>query len=209
MAAQFLLSVRKGPNPGTSHSLENNSMTIGREASNDIVINDSEVSRKHARLTRHGTSYVIEDLGSTNGTFINGQRLTGSQVLNPGDQISFGETISLVYESSVDINATVIASKAPATVAPIPKVAPVQVPSPEPAPAVKPAARIPSPTPVPAAAPKKKSSSVVIIVAILLVLCLVVTCVAVLLWVDADKTGARWCMFPFNIITSILGGGCP
>jgi pSer/pThr/pTyr-binding forkhead associated (FHA) protein len=73
MATKSQLVTRTGPNPGKTFSLNKPEMYIGRDISNDIVINDAEVSRKHVRLTVQGERYVIEDLGSTNGTFINGQ----------------------------------------------------------------------------------------------------------------------------------------
>jgi hypothetical protein len=73
-------------------------ITLGRDISNDLVVNDAEVSRTHLRLTRGIDGYTIADLGSTNGTFINGQRLLGSRPLNNGDQIGLGETVTLGYE---------------------------------------------------------------------------------------------------------------
>jgi hypothetical protein len=89
---------------------------------------------------------VIQDLGSTNGTFVNGQRITGSQVLNIGDTVSFGENIVLIYEAALDPNATVIStSQVPKTVTPVQRPAPVSNYNPAPAPA-------PVYTPPPAAA---------------------------------------------------------
>jgi hypothetical protein len=59
------------------------------------------VSRHHCRLTRGGGGYTLEDLGSTNGTFVNGQRLMGARPLSGGDQVGLGETVTLSYESTV------------------------------------------------------------------------------------------------------------
>ena len=56
---------------GQSFDLNKPVVTIGREAGNDIVLEDPQVSRHHARLTLQGGGYVVEDLGSTNGSFIN------------------------------------------------------------------------------------------------------------------------------------------
>ena len=50
------------------------------------------------RLTRGAGGYTLEDLGSTNGTFINSQRLTGAKPLKPGDMIGLGETVTLGFE---------------------------------------------------------------------------------------------------------------
>ena len=79
-----MLIMRTGPNPGKSFELTKNELYIGRDINNDIVINDSEISRKHARLILQAGGYVLEDLGSTNGSFVNGQRLMGPHVLRPG-----------------------------------------------------------------------------------------------------------------------------
>jgi pSer/pThr/pTyr-binding forkhead associated (FHA) protein len=76
-SSSFRLIVRRGPQPNQIYDLNKGIITLGRDITNDIVINDPEVSRHHCRLTQGGGGYTIEDLGSTNGTFINGQRLTG------------------------------------------------------------------------------------------------------------------------------------
>ena len=112
MAAQFQFVMRSGPTPGATYSLEGDQIVIGRDSSNGVVINDSEISRKHSRLTFQGGKYVLEDLGSTNGTFVNGQRLAGPVVLKSGDVVSLGEQIVLMYDAlSVDAGATVISSR--------------------------------------------------------------------------------------------------
>jgi hypothetical protein len=82
------------------YPLEAESISIGRDASNGIQINDAEISRRHARLQFQGGKYVIEDAGSTNGTHVNGQRIASAYVLKPGDVVSFGEGIVLGYEAS-------------------------------------------------------------------------------------------------------------
>jgi pSer/pThr/pTyr-binding forkhead associated (FHA) protein len=96
----FRLIVRRGPQPNQSYELNKDIVTLGRDITNDIVINDPEVSRHHMRLTRGAGGFTVEDLGSTNGTFINGQRLTGARPLRPGDMIGLGETVTLAYEMS-------------------------------------------------------------------------------------------------------------
>lgn len=96
----FRLIVRRGPEPNKVYELTKDILSIGRDITNDITINDPEVSRHHARLTRGGGGYTFEDLGSTNGSFVNGQRLTGARPLTSGDLIGMGETVSLVYEAA-------------------------------------------------------------------------------------------------------------
>jgi pSer/pThr/pTyr-binding forkhead associated (FHA) protein len=115
MASQtYQLVMHKGPNPGKIYELVQDELTVGRDITNRVVINDPEVSRKHARLTLQSGSYVIEDLGSTNGTFVDGQRLIGPHVLKPGETIMFGEKISLEYEVlGFDPNATLVSGTPP------------------------------------------------------------------------------------------------
>ncbi|MCC7452446.1 MAG: FHA domain-containing protein [Anaerolineae bacterium] len=100
-SGSFRLIVRRGPQPNQIYELNKDVISLGRDITNDIVINDPEVSRHHCRLTRGGGGYTMEDLGSTNGTFINGQRLTGARPLVGGDMVGLGETVTLGYESTI------------------------------------------------------------------------------------------------------------
>jgi len=129
----FSLVLRSGPNAGQVFELNKSELYIGRDVSNDIVINDAEVSRKHARLVLQAGGYVLEDLGSTNGSFAGGQRLMGPHILRPGELIMFGETVSLSYEAGYDENATLVAAPgAPPTQAPAPSRRQARQPRPAP-----------------------------------------------------------------------------
>lgn len=205
MASQFQLIMRSGPTPGASFNLEGDQLTIGRDSTNDIVINDAEISRRHARLTFQGGKYVLEDLGSTNGTFVNGQRLAGPRVLKAGEVVSFGEQIILVFEvNNIDAGATMVSPRASA----VPSVSrPVGPPPPAPA---EYAGSVPaSPAPMAAATPASRTNITTLVIIGVVVLLVICCCVATLLWVDADPTGARWCTFPFSIIAQLLGSACP
>jgi predicted component of type VI protein secretion system len=127
------LTVRQGPAPGKLFELVKDVVTIGRDVNNDIVLNDAEVSRNHARLTAQSGGYLIEDLASTNGTFVNGQRLIGPKLLNPGDVVGLGETIVLEFNFVADAGATVV-SAAPMPPMGEPMMAPPPAPEPEPMP---------------------------------------------------------------------------
>jgi len=88
------LIMDRGPRPGLKFSLTRPSVTIGRGADSDFVIDDPEVSRRHARLTWDGQQVIVEDLGSANGTFVNGVRLTAPCALRPGDTLALAQTIA-------------------------------------------------------------------------------------------------------------------
>jgi hypothetical protein len=92
------LVIKTGPNPGEAFDLFQEVMVIGRESNNDIIIKDSEISRNHARISRKGGVYVLEDLGSTNGTFVNQQRLTAPRTLVAGDEIGVGTNVVVTFQ---------------------------------------------------------------------------------------------------------------
>ena len=94
----YQLNMKTGPTPGKLFPLDKPELLIGRELVNDIVVSDADVSRKHARLLQQGDVWLVEDLASTNGTYVNGNRLSAPQHLQPGDQIKLGETIELLFE---------------------------------------------------------------------------------------------------------------
>jgi predicted component of type VI protein secretion system len=208
MVSQFQLIMRSGPTPGASFILEGDQLTVGRDATNEIVINDAEISRRHARLTFQGGKYVLEDLGSTNGTFVNGQRLAGPRVLKAGEVVQFGEQIMLVFEvTSIDAGATMVSPRASAAVPSVPRPAVATPPPPAQQP-VEYVGSVPaSPAPIAAAPTKKMNLTPIIIgVVVFLILC---CCVSLFIWVDADPTGSRWCTFPFSILAQMLGSSCP
>jgi len=90
------LVIRQGPQAGMSFPLTGHQLVIGREEGTDVPLQDPEASRRHALISWQGGQYIIEDLGSTNGTFVNGIQLTAPQALNPGDSIGIGQT-ALVF----------------------------------------------------------------------------------------------------------------
>jgi predicted component of type VI protein secretion system len=104
-----------------------------------VFVNEVEVSRQHAQLTEHAGNFALKDLGSTNGTFVNGQRVIGPRILQPGDTITLGENISLTFEAvPFDPNATQVSSTSPLSEEPPPvsePAAPEKVTPPPPIPA--------------------------------------------------------------------------
>lgn len=100
------LTITRGPEPGKVIPLSSFSMTIGRDPMSEITINDPEVSRRHASLSATSTGYEIQDLGSTNGTFVDGIRLGGEPVaLQAGQVITIGGGVELVYEAVSEVDA--------------------------------------------------------------------------------------------------------
>jgi serine phosphatase RsbU (regulator of sigma subunit)/pSer/pThr/pTyr-binding forkhead associated (FHA) protein len=86
-------------------SLDRPAMTIGRSSVNDLPISDKMLSRQHSRIVRsEDGGLTVEDLGSRNGTFLNGERLTTVQVLKPGDRITIGGvTLKVESESTTRV----------------------------------------------------------------------------------------------------------
>lgn len=94
----YQLVMHSGPTLGKVFQLVDDVVTIGHDAGNSIVIKDAKVSKKHVQLVFQGGKYIIADLGSTAGTFINGKPLTSINILRSGDVISLGGQIQLLYQ---------------------------------------------------------------------------------------------------------------
>jgi hypothetical protein len=89
----------KGPQPDETFPLDKPTLVLGRDPRNAIVVDHPQVSRHHARITRQKDVWVLEDLESTNGTWVNGIRLVGPHVLATGDVIGLSEAVMLAFES--------------------------------------------------------------------------------------------------------------
>lgn len=93
------LVVKVGPTPGELFELTQRETVIGRRDTNDIVIAFPAVSGQHARVTVEGEFYFLEDLNSSNGTFLNGRRISELTQMQSGDEISFGQSVILIFEA--------------------------------------------------------------------------------------------------------------
>ena len=98
-----MLLVIEGPGPSQRVLIEQEVVMIGRDEECDLVIPDRQVSRRHARVRLEEGRCFLEDLGSKNGTFVNGQELTGPYLLQDGDKIEIALSCRLVF---VDAEAT-------------------------------------------------------------------------------------------------------
>jgi len=96
-ATMLMLAIIGGtmPEGGNEYSLHA-PMEIGRDATCDIAIPSHFISKRHARISRDGEQWVVEDLGSTNGSTLNGQPLTTPHPLNRSDQLTIGDTEFIV-----------------------------------------------------------------------------------------------------------------
>ena len=147
----FKLTIRQGPKPNQVFDLDKDVLSLGREVGNELVIEDPQISRRHARLTRQGNSYLLEDLGSTNGTFVNGSRVTTPVLLANGDLIGLADTVVLAVQLPVimDTDATFVGHATDADTTSVKQGPPVTQPAfTPPPPVVKPAAK-PQPAPQP------------------------------------------------------------
>jgi uncharacterized OB-fold protein len=85
-----MLVVRKGPNAGSKYLLDAEVTRAGRHPDSDIFLDDITVSRRHAEITRRADGYVLRDVGSLNGTYVNKDRVEESDLAN-GDELQIGK----------------------------------------------------------------------------------------------------------------------
>jgi hypothetical protein len=212
----YQLVVRSGPIPGKIYPILKDEIIIGRDPSCEVLVNDAEVSRHHASVRLQGGGFMLEDLGSTNGTVVNGQKLAGPHFLHPGEVITLGQHVSLVFEAepSYDPDATMVTPRVdiPLTPPVIPQQTPFQAqvpyPNQKPLPQYRP---IEPPTAPPAASQGygdipgvktaaddttvKKSNRKIIIILLAVFALLVICCVGVLIFIDNNML---WCtVMPF------------
>lgn len=100
MRAVPSLFVIRGNDQGVRFELDADALLVGRDPSNPVQLHDTEVSRRHAELRREGRAYLLVDLSSSNGTFINGERID-RRTLSSGDQVQIGSTL-LLYTGATD-----------------------------------------------------------------------------------------------------------
>ncbi len=160
-----------GPEQGQTFPLVADTTRLGRDLDNEIMLTDPRISRHHAEIELKGQDYLIFDMGSPNGVFVNAMRVTGPQVLRDGDNIRLGDTVLVFSPQPVGAGAVENVTwdpdvtPVPAPLPPEPTATPPPPPRPSvtrpitpppppppPAPAVKPVAPPPPPPPPAAAA---------------------------------------------------------
>ena len=149
----WYLKVVQGTNPGQSFVIDRSVVTVGREFNNDIVLNEPTVSRQHVQLTYQNGWFYVQDMGSANGTIVNGRRITGSQQIAPGERVVLSRDVAFELEWQPGTDQTAVVDYTEATAPqPVPVVdayhAPTaqwQVPQPQPS-AQPPPVSVASPT---------------------------------------------------------------
>ena len=111
---------------GRSHELKVDKTTIGRVDDNTFPIAEPSVSSHHCEILLRGTDVIVHDLNSTNGTFINGNQITGEAVLKPGQTLKLGQ-----IELKLEAEGTPATADAPSAVAPAGSTAPAAAPAPK------------------------------------------------------------------------------
>jgi pSer/pThr/pTyr-binding forkhead associated (FHA) protein len=95
-AGTALLVVLRGPNTGARFLLDDDEVNSGRHPDSDIFLDDVTVSRKHAVFRREGDAFVVRDVGSLNGTYVNRERIDEVQ-LQTGDEVQIGKFRLVFY----------------------------------------------------------------------------------------------------------------
>lgn len=91
-----MLLVQRGPDAGARFLLDTEVVTVGRHPDSDIFLDDISVSRRHANFIRTATGYVVSDLGSLNGSYVNRDRIDTDVALTGGDEVQIGK-YRLIY----------------------------------------------------------------------------------------------------------------
>ncbi len=156
-ASEAHIIVHQDPTTQQVFPLAEGVITLGRESNNDVVLIDPEASRKHAQISFQAGRYVVEDVGSTIGTFVNGRQIQTPTTLKNGDVIEVGEMARILYQGpGADLGETVLrapSSSKDATMAmsddlatfsePLPDIADAGLTIQEPEPHLEPAAVMP------------------------------------------------------------------
>ena len=96
-ATMAMVVVKRGPNAGSKFMLDADVTRAGRHPNSDIFLDDITVSRRHAEIVRSGDGFVLRDVGSLNGTYLNRERIEEAKLSN-GDELQIGK-FKLVFFS--------------------------------------------------------------------------------------------------------------
>lgn len=95
-----VLVVNEGERAGQRWTVERESVIIGRGKECDIVLSEQQVSRQHIKIKLVGETYYMEDLNSRNGTWLNGEQISGERLLKDGDEIHVAMVVKMIFAES-------------------------------------------------------------------------------------------------------------
>jgi hypothetical protein len=110
LAPSITLTMRKGSKPGQQFTFAQDTIALGRRDDNDVVIDNPQISRRHASLSWEEGEFVLRDLGSANGTFLNAVRITEPHALREGDAIALGSDVVLSFSITGSLDKTMVVS---------------------------------------------------------------------------------------------------
>ena len=117
MDRQPVLVVTKGPLEGARFPVPTDGLSIGRDPDCNVILDDANVSKYHARLVFHNAAIWVQDVGSRNGVFLNEKRVVRHKQLSPGDELVIGEHIFTLElelpEAEPSLTGSIPAVKAP------------------------------------------------------------------------------------------------
>jgi pSer/pThr/pTyr-binding forkhead associated (FHA) protein len=102
-AGSALLVVQRGPQAGSRYLLDTDLSTVGRHPESDIFLDDITVSRRHVEFRREGETFRVHDVGSLNGTYLNGDRVDDAELQN-GDEVRIGKFRLMFFASDAKGN---------------------------------------------------------------------------------------------------------
>ena len=94
--------MKRGPNAGSRFLLDSDLTTVGRHPGSDIFLDDVTVSRRHAEFYRHGAGFIVRDVGSLNGTYVNRERIEEAELFG-GDEVQIGKFRLLFMAHSPEV----------------------------------------------------------------------------------------------------------
>jgi hypothetical protein len=92
-----LMEWQEDNTPGRRWVLETDDVTVGRDTPSDLIMTLDQISRRHLRVYRDGKHYFVADLGSRNGTWVNGERVVGAVRVKDGDEINVALVVKLIF----------------------------------------------------------------------------------------------------------------
>ncbi len=95
-----VLIIQEGEKAGQRWTIQHDLVVLGRGSECDLLLPERQVSRQHVRIRHENNEYVLEDLDSKNGTWVNGQQLKGERVLHDGDEVQIALAVKLVFIES-------------------------------------------------------------------------------------------------------------